>query len=84
MRDPRGELAAGARYYVLAVCTAAVADDRAFDERAALDGRVWAMAAAAAALVPAAVISAASGAASAVVSTAVASAEAKNRQRQRQ
>ena len=41
MKDARGELIPGVRHYVLTACAASVADDRAFDEREALDGRGW-------------------------------------------
>ena len=41
MRDARGELTPGVRHYVIASCAAAVAHDRAFDERTVLDGRGW-------------------------------------------
>ena len=41
MGDARGELTAGVRHYVLMACAAAAADDRAFDERAVLDGCYW-------------------------------------------
>ena len=40
-RDTRGELTAGVRHYVVVACSTAVADDRAFDKRAALDGHGW-------------------------------------------
>ena len=40
-KDARGELIPGVRHYVLTACAASVADDRAFDEREALDGRGW-------------------------------------------
>ena len=39
MKDARGELTPGRRYYFCAACDGAVADDCGFDERAALDGR---------------------------------------------
>ena len=41
MGDALSELTAGVRHYVLVACGAAVADDRAFDERTALDGCDW-------------------------------------------
>ena len=41
MGDARGELTPGVCHYVLMAFAAAVADDRAFDERATLDGRDW-------------------------------------------
>ena len=41
MRDARGELTPGVRHYVIASCAAAGVDDRAFDERTALDGCDW-------------------------------------------
>ena len=41
MGDARSELTAGVRHYVLVACAAAVVDDRAFDERTALDGCDW-------------------------------------------